>query len=745
MKMKLTFGYSIFKGLLLMFACLRTLAGFGQSDTLNFAPPVDPPSVHAFQTSEAINVDGRLTEHAWQNAAVVSDFFRMEPRQGGEIRFPTLVRILFDKNNLYFGVFCKDSSGAKGVRVQDLRRDFVYGENDVFYIQLDPQNLKRYAVSFQATPYGSQRDLQVFDDSFKDSDWDALWKVRTHVTDSGYYAEFAIPFKTLRYNRSSDSAVSWGLTLARLARRNYEVTVFPAVPQSFSPYRMTYAAELMGLKLPKPSANVRLQPYAMYQYNRATNSNGERADNGLFKAGGEVKWAINPESVLDLTFNTDFAQADVDQAVNNLTRFNVQFPERRQFFLENRGVYAGADVRGLNPFFSRSIGLSNTQFNAEPVPIDVGLRYTDRNQERTIAGLYVRQRSTDLQAASHFAVARYLKAYGAQSNTGLMLTHRLDEADDGRGFEQRHNSTLTWDGFIRPRDDFNIQYLFSASRNNSNDSIGFAGNFWVEKQANKWYGFWKSTYIDHKYLPGMGFVFAQNTLYHNPGGYYIWRPKKKLGKLIRRWDPGAYVNYYQNASNFRFQQADLYFFPVYIIFQSGAFLEYAITPTWQNIDFPFEQLGIPLEQKQYFYTRQYISHRTDQSKKISLSTKYEWGPYYNGRLQTWLLSGRIAPLPNIAFSATYERSSFHDLGLNKEDLQTDLFSATLRLAVNPRIQASLFYQYNSFDDRGRWNVRGSWEFAPLSFLYIVFNETNFRNSPARSQSVINKISFLKQF
>ncbi|MFN4312959.1 MAG: DUF5916 domain-containing protein [Chitinophagaceae bacterium] len=745
MKMKLTFGYSIFKGLLLMFACLWTLAGFGQSDTLNFAPPVDPPSVHAFQTSEAINVDGRLTEHAWQNAAVVSDFFRMEPRQGGEIRFPTLVRILFDKNNLYFGVFCKDSSGAKGVRVQDLRRDFVYGENDVFYIQLDPQNLKRYAVSFQATPYGSQRDLQVFDDSFKDSDWDALWKVRTHVTDSGYYAEFAIPFKTLRYNRSSDSAVSWGLTLARLARRNYEVTVFPAVPQSFSPYRMTYAAELMGLKLPKPSANVRLQPYAMYQYNRATNSNGERADNGLFKAGGEVKWAINPESVLDLTFNTDFAQADVDQAVNNLTRFNVQFPERRQFFLENRGVYAGADVRGLNPFFSRSIGLSNTQFNAEPVPIDVGLRYTDRNQERTIAGLYVRQRSTDLQAASHFAVARYLKAYGAQSNTGLMLTHRLDEADDGRGFEQRHNSTLTWDGFIRPRDDFNIQYLFSASRNNSNDSIGFAGNFWVEKQANKWYGFWKSTYIDHKYLPGMGFVFAQNTLYHNPGGYYIWRPKKKLGKLIRRWDPGAYVNYYQNASNFRFQQADLYFFPVYIIFQSGAFLEYAITPTWQNIDFPFEQLGIPLEQKQYFYTRQYISHRTDQSKKISLSTKYEWGPYYNGRLQTWLLSGRIAPLPNIAFSATYERSSFHDLGLNKEDLQTDLFSATLRLAVNPRIQASLFYQYNSFDDRGRWNVRGSWEFAPLSFLYIVFNETNFRNSPARSQSVINKISFLKQF
>jgi len=715
-------------------------------DSLNFPPPSIPVSVNAMEVKESIDVDGNLSEPSWQNAPVISDFFRMEPRQGGTTLYQTFVRILFDKSNIYFGVFCRDSAGKKGVRVQDLRRDFLYGENDVFYLQLDPQNLKRYCISFQTAPYGAQRDLQAFDDAFRDNDWDALWTVRTHITDSGYYAEFAIPFKTLRYNKASDSTTaSWGLTLARLARRDYEVTVFPKVPQSFSPYRMTYAAELKGLKLPPPSANIRVQPYVLYQYSTARNAGGEKATIGEFKGGGEVKWAINPRAVLDLTFNTDFAQADVDQAVNNLTRFNIQFPERRQFFLENRGVYAGADVRGLKPFFSRSIGLSNTQFNAEPVPIDVGIRYTERNQKRTLAGLYVRQRGTDFQGASNFALARYLKNYGEQSNTGLMITHRLDEAEGSKGITQRHNTTLTWDGFIRPKDDFNIQYLVSASRDNTNDSIGFAGNFWIEKQANKWYGFWKSTYIDKKYLPGMGFVFATNTLYNNPGGYYIWRPKGKLGKLIRRWDPGAYVNYYQNASNFRFQQADIYLFPVYIIFQSGAFLEYAITPTWQNIDFPFQQLSIPLEQKPYFYTRHYVSHRTDQSKKLSLATKFEWGRYYNGRLQTLLLTGRIAPLPNIAFTGTYERNNFQNLGVNKEDLKTDLFTASLRLAYNPRIQATVFYQYNSFDERGRWNVRGSWEFAPLSFLYIVFNETSFANNPARNQSVINKITYLKQF
>jgi hypothetical protein len=714
-------------------------------DTLNFPPPAIPVQVFATETEGAITVDGRLVEAPWQTAPVIADFFRMEPRQGGAYRHQTFVRVLFDKSTIYFGVFCHDSAGKKGIRVQDLRRDFIYGENDVFYLQLDPQNLKRYCVSFQTTPYGAQRDLQVFDDSFKDNDWDALWKVRTHITDSGYYAEFAIPFKTLRYDRVNGSTASWGLTLARLARRDYEVTVFPKVPQSFSPYRMAYAAELKGLKLPAPSANVRVQPYALYQYSAARTGAGETSGNGSFKAGGEAKWAVNPQAVLDLTFNTDFAQADVDQAVNNLTRFNVLFPERRQFFLENRGVYAGTDVRGLKPFFSRSIGLANTQFNAEPVPIDLGLRYTERNQKRTLAGMYVRQRATAFQGASNFGVARYLKNYGAQSNTGLMLTHRLDERDASKGFRQRHNTTLTWDGFIRPKADFNIQYLVSASRDNANDSIGFAGNFWMEKQANKWYGFWKTTYVGKKYLPGMGFVFATNTLYHNPGGYYIWRPKGKLGKLIRRWDPGAYVNYYQNAGDFRFQQADVYLFPVYIIFQSGAFLECAITPTWQNIDFPFQQLSIPLAQRQYFYTRQYISHRTDQSKKLSLATRYEWGQYYNGRLQTVLLSGRVVPLPGLALSCTYERNTFQNLGVNREDLKTDLLTASLRLAYNPRLQASVFYQYNSFDERGRWNVRGSWEFAPLSFLYVVFNETSFQNSLVRSQSLINKITCLKQF
>ncbi|MCW5911027.1 MAG: carbohydrate binding family 9 domain-containing protein [Cyclobacteriaceae bacterium] len=724
-------------GLVCVLSCPRFV---GAQDAFN--PPAIAPSFFAVETTELIQLDGRLIEPAWQQAEAVKDFFRMEPRQGGKYLYETDVRVLFDKKNLYFGVFCKDSVGRKGIRVQDYRRDFIYGDNDVFYLQLDPQNLKRYCVSFQTTPLGTQRDLQAFDDTNRDSDWDALWRVRTHVTDSGYYAEFAIPFKSLRYDKPASDAASWGVTFARMARRDYEVTVYPQVPQAYSPYRMTYAARMNGLVLPPPSANIRIQPYGLVQYNRNTNAAEQVTENTAWKAGGEIKWAITPHSVLDVTFNTDFAQADVDRAVNNLTRFNVFFPERRQFFLENSGVYAGADIGGVKPFFSRAIGLSNAQFNAGPVPIDAGLRFTDRTQKRTWAGMYVRQRETDFQGAANFGVMRYLKNYGKQNNIGAMVTHRLDETN-GKGFSQHNNITVTLDGFIRPDDTWTIQYLASVSRDNANDSVGFAGSFYAGRALPKWYYGWVTKAVSGQYVPGMGFVFAQNTIHHNPGGYYIWRPKK--WKFIRRFDPGFFVNYYHNVHDLSFQQADLYLFPVYTIFQDGSFFEYAITPTWQNINFDFSLLGIPVEQRAYYYTRHRFTYNTDQSKKYSLRGSFELGDYYNGKLNRTVLGVRIAPAPQVALTADYEYNDFRRIGANQEDKTTSLVMGGLRLAWDANIQLSLFYQYNSFNEQGRWNVRGSWQFAPLSFLYLVFNETNFINSQERNQSGICKLSYLKQF
>ena len=209
----------------------------------NFEPPAIPPSVYAVKATGLIQIDGLLTEEAWVGAPPVTQFFRQEPRQGGEIKYTTTVRLLYDTKKLYIGAWCADPNGKKALRAQDLRRDFAWGENDMFYVQLDPQNLKQYCISFQTTPWGNQRDKQVFNDAFNDDDWDALWQVRTHITDSGWYAEFAIPFKGIRYEQPQPGdSISWGITISRLARKDFELTVFPAIPQSFTSYRMTYAA-----------------------------------------------------------------------------------------------------------------------------------------------------------------------------------------------------------------------------------------------------------------------------------------------------------------------------------------------------------------------------------------------------------------------------------------------------------------------------------------------------------------------
>lgn len=713
-------------------------------DSLNFSPPVKAPVVYAVEAKDNIIVDGRLDEESWKAAPVISDFFKLQPRQGGAYLYKSFVKIVYDKKNLYFGVFCKDTAGKKGVRVQDYRRDFT-PDNDVFMIQLDPQNLKRFCVSFQATPLGTQGDMQVFDDQLQDVNWDALWKVKTTVTDSGYYAEFAIPFKSLRYVKHGNDSVSWNLTFSRVARRDNEQTVFPAIPQTYSPYRMTYGAELKGLQLPPPSTNIRVQPYSLYQYSQSTNSNNVTTNSSTLKFGGEAKWAVNPHAVLDLTLNTDFAQAEVDQAVNNLTRFNVLFPEKRQFFLEDQGVFAGASIEGLKPFFSRSIGLSNTQFNAKPVPIDAGLRFTDRTKDRTFASLYVHQEGTAEQGAADFGVLRYLKNYGKENNIGVMFTDRVDEADPRKGFNTKNNSTLTVDGLVRPSNTLSIQYLTSVSNNNSPDSLGFANYFKIKYFDNKFFFYYQNEFISQKYNPAMGFIFQNNVIYHQTVEFISLRPKNKKWSWIREAEIGFDVNYYQNASDFKFQQADLYIYPIYIVLNNGGVVQYAIRPNWQNINFDFSLLGVKLAQRNYSYTIHELTYQSDQSKKFSFLGDFNFGQYYNGTMQSAALGMRYAPNPMIALSANYTLQKFEDFGLDKVNLRTNLYNAQLRAALNPQVQVSAYYQYNSFGKLGQWNARASWEFAPLSFIYLVYNENNFKDTPVKNQSMIAKISFLKQF
>ncbi|WP_109299375.1 DUF5916 domain-containing protein [Aquimarina sp. AU474] len=729
-----------------LFCLINYLNGWSQEEKQNFPPADKPLEVKVSKVKGEIKLDGKLNESDWVHAPIVDDFFRREPRQGGNVRYKTQVRFLYDDKNLYIGAFCNDSVGIKGIRIQDLRRDFNWGENDIFGIALDPQNLKQYAQGFQTTPYGNQRDFQNFNGNNFDNGWNTLWRVRTQRTENGYSVEMAIPFKSLRYNLPEEgNFIELGFTLVRYARRDIEVSTFPAIPQSFTPYRMTYAAKLIGIEAPPPSTNIRIEPYALYQYDETKEGDVLTDKSNEPKIGFDAKWALNPKTILDLTVNTDFAQADVDRAVNNLERFNIFFPERRQFFLENSGIWAGGSQRSIRPFFSRQVGLQG-EFNAIPAPIDAGIRFTQRTEKNALAALLVRQRETENSASANFGVFRYLKNYGRENNIGIMLTHRLDDSYDELGLDSTNNTTITLDGQIRPTSQWDIQYLLSTSLDELTGETGFAGRVFIGNDTNKYYYGWVTEYTDANYSPKMGFVRQKNVIRHNPGGYYIWRPKKI--DWIRRWDPGMFVNYNHDATDpSKFQQASLYIFPVFTWFKDNSFLEVSSTPTWQNINFDFSPLGLEIEQDKYFYTRFLIQYNTDLSKKWSGDIGVNFGDFYNGTRSTINAAARFSPIPQTTLSLNYEYNDINGVGLLREDLETNLYTANLRLALNPKIQLSTFYQYNSFNEQGRWNVRFSWEYMPLSFIYLVFNDTqtDVFDPVEQSTQFISKITFLKQF
>ncbi len=711
----------------------------------NFSPPDEPIRIKAVRAKEKITIDGDLNEAVWHSAVPISDFFRIEPRQGGEIKYGTVVRILYDDDNIYVGFECRDSMINTGVRVQDLRRDFMWGENDLVGIALDPQNLKQYAQVFQSTPYGNQRDFQNFNGFTFDLGWNTLWSVRSMINADGYSVEMAIPFKSLRYDKPTDHSAQWGFTLVRFARREGEVSTFPAIPQSLTPYRMTYAALLYGLEVPKPSVNLRIEPYMAGFADQSTVNGEVPASTQRAAIGGEIKYAFNPRSVLDVTINTDFAQAEVDRAVNNLERFNILFPEQRQFFLENSGIWAGSDSRFVIPFFSRSIGLQGN-FDALPAIINAGLRYTSRDESKAIAGLMVHQAAGESTPEALFSSARFLKNYDKENNVGIMFTNKYNIRSDALNQEGYSNTTLTVDGLVRPTDELTMSYLITGSKNSNEDQIGVAGKIFIGQQMNKYYIGWLTQFVSRDYKPEMGFVAQNNVMWHSPGGYYVWRPKKI--PWIRRFDPGIFGNFYHNFNEpGRFQQANIYIFPVYIVFTNGAFLEYNIRPTWQNINFNFKPLGINIDRGEYFYTRQEIKFNTDESAKYSANGLLSWGDYYNGSLTTIRGGLRVAPTVYTSLIMEYELNKLQGVGVNKEDLNVHLASAGLRLALNPRVQFSSFYQYNTLSSSGRWNMRFSWEYRPLSFIYVVFNSNNSHSldAPFNDTQLISKITFLNQF
>ena len=377
------------------------------------------------------NIDG---DPAWAGVQPITDFWQTSPDAGQPASERTEVRVIYTEDTLYVGVVLHDSS-PEGLTVSESRRDSSLDDADSFRIILDTYRDRQNGFVFGTNPAALEYDGQVNNEgagggtgtalgvrqqggsnSGFNLNWDGAWQVRTATSPSGWTAEFAIPFRTLRYEAGTDR--EWGLNFQRTIRRRKEIAYWAPLPIQFDLLRLSLAGSLTGLTLPA-QRNLRLIPYALGEARQRATSGNAR----LFgDVGLDAKYSVTPSLTLDATLNTDFAQVEVDEQQVNLDRFNLFFPEKRPFFLENAGLFAVGSPGEAEVFFSRRIGIAAT---GEPIPILGGGRLSGRAGPVNIGLLNMQTDNQDgVSAANNFTVARVQRELGGRSNIGAIFVGR---------------------------------------------------------------------------------------------------------------------------------------------------------------------------------------------------------------------------------------------------------------------------------------------------------------------------------
>jgi len=712
-----------------------------------FTPLNDKKQVTSYSIKSHLKVDGHLDEPEWNLAKPIYLDFQVEPFQGKLASFKTSIRLLSNQHFLYVAAINYDTIGKNKFRAPNLKRDYAYSENDLLGIAIDAFNDHRNAIVFQSNAYGVQRDLLSFDDMYYDVDWDGLYRVRTHQSDTAWVAEFAIPWQTLRYpNVKSREAQDWGINFFRVRRTSNELSVWSPHPRAFSTLRMEYAGQLKGILPPAPSiTNIRFVPYVLFSDIDKQGSEVGFEKRNQLKVGGEIKWAINNNNILDVTFHTDFAQADVDRQVNNISRFSVFFPERRQFFLENASLFSSGlaptdEVLGgsmyIKPFFSRTIGLDK---DVNPVPIVAGARYVYRSDRNNVGAILMQQGAGDGFDYTNFGVGRLSHNFGKQNRLGFIATTKQNPTFN--------DNTFAVDGFVRFSEKMYYSGMISNSSNGKDHLQGWAQFNQLMYRTNQIAAYWTQTYVDQYFQPSMGFVSRSNVLSNSQGINYNIR-KSWYPKWLRSLEPGIYTELYHSLTSKNLIERTILFTPGWTTLQNGGVIGMYGLFNYQRLESDFAPLNIKIALGEYHFFRKGFYFSTDQSKKYSTFITADFGDFFNGKQNIYSIKTSVAPIPHVNVGFTLNRNEIRDLGVAKESKDVNLWMIESRLAINPRVQLIGFYQQNSLNDLHVVNLRFSWEYQPLSYVYLVFNQMEHVGDDLtlqKQKAFLAKVSFLKQF
>jgi hypothetical protein len=693
--------------------------------------------LHIHKTDEPIEIDGVMNEETWRVADVASEFFMITPMDTSYSQVKTDVRMAYDDKNLYIIVI--NHHAVEGpYMVESLRRDFSFGKNDNFLLFMDPFDDQLNGFSFGANAAGAQWDGIMYDGGRVDLSWDNKWVSKVRNYEDKWVFEAAIPFKSIRYKIG---ITEWGINFSRMDLKTTEKSGWAPVPRQFPSASLAYTGILVW-DSPPPVAgpNISLIPYAVGGRTRDV-QNGEnpayRRDFGM-----DAKIGLSSSINLDLTVNPDFSQVEVDKQVTNLDRFELFFPERRQFFLENADLFGNFGYETIRPFFSRRIGLN--------APIQAGARLSGRiNKDWRVGAMTMQTAAVEEKEidAQNYSVISLQRRVFSRSNIGAILVNRqtglfsspsnLDKPgasqfDRNVGLEfNLASSNNLWTGktFI----------LKSLNPNQKGGGLAYAAN--LRYTSGNLYWNWQHEYVSENFTAEVGYVPRTGFFKIHPSIGYLFFPKSKKilshgPELNARWFFDTQLDKTDNESYLLYK----------IRFRSQSNLMTWLATDYVKLLDPFDPTNV---------TGDTLARGTEHSWR-------SWGMEYTSKPQsifTYAFSTRLGGYYangdryNMAAEMGYRFQPYFSLTMSANYNEIHLpepWGITRFWLVGPRLDLTLtntffitsFVQYNQQIDNININTRLQWRFKPASDIFLVFTD-NYLPAPfnAKDRSIALKFTY----
>ena len=690
-----------------------TLGGDTQSLT-----PSERYNVVPIRTAQPPRLDGVLEEEEWLSAAVIDDFIQQEPSEGDPATERTVVRLLYDEHALYVGVEAYDSI-AGGVIATEMRRDSLQLlDEDNFQIIFDTFNDKRSGYMFVTSPLGAKLEQQIAEEgeggyrrvsstnANVNLDWDGVWDVATQRTDRGWVAEIAIPMVTMRFP-DADSQV-WGVNFMRNIRRKNEQVFWAPIPKGYGLTRVSMAGTMTGLGGVDRGMDLKITPYLLAGGRQDRGPSTALAGTGFDDYGLDVKYGIASGLNLDLTLNTDFAQVEVDEQQVNLTRFPLFFPEKRDFFLENAGLFS-VKSQGINRladlFFTRRIGLAGGQ----PIPIIAGTRLTGKVDRHNIAVMNIQTQEVGSRPGENFFVARYSRDILARSKVGGLIINKESIGDTA------YNRTFAVDTSLTPHPFFSVTGFIAKTESPdraNEDMMGHLMLSWLSPAARIYSEY---TDIQDNFNAEVGFVprigIRRSKLHAQ------WNPRPgRWG--IRSMDPMMNVEYTTDQNN-RLLSRRVHHM-IGVLFEDGSNVTVITNKEFEQLDVPFaitDDVTIPVGT--YRFWSPSVRYTSNPSRRVSVSASYSPQGFFGGTRTDWRTSLSLRATSRIAAQGSFRRS---DVALPGGAFIADLASAQFDLALSPEMTLRSLTQYNSTTESISTSVRFNWIYSPGSDIYIAYDE-----------------------